>query len=116
MDGDSHPMQLSAYRAMWVITMFDLPVDTKPARKRYQQFRRGLLTDGFTQMQYSIYKRHCPSQENANVHIRRVEKMIPPDGAVRILTITDKQFSRMKAFHGKQRSTIEEAPEQLQFF
>ena len=37
---------------MWVIAMFDLPTDTPRARKAYARFRKDLLNDGFTMMQY----------------------------------------------------------------
>ncbi|MBX3414655.1 MAG: CRISPR-associated endonuclease Cas2 [Pirellulales bacterium] len=101
---------------MWLVVMFDLPVDTKKARRNYARFRKDLLEDGFTQMQYSIYLRHCASQENADVHTYRVERRVPPDGEVRILTITDKQFERMRIFWGKIRRAPETAPAQLQLF
>jgi CRISPR-associated protein Cas2 len=101
---------------MWVVTMFDLPVDTKQARKAYAQFRKSLLQDGFTQMQFSVYLRHCPSEENAAVHIQRVERALPPNGEVRILTVTDKQFERMRIFWGKMRRAVEKVGEQLELF
>ena len=90
--------------------MFDLPVDTKEARRNYTEFRRFLLTDGFQQLQYSVYGRHCPSQENATVHIKRVERHLPPDGEVRVLQVTEKQFERMLIYFGKNRSF--ETPQQ----
>ena len=96
--------------------MFDLPVDTKKARKAYAQFRKRLIKDGFTQMQYSVYIRHCASEENAAVHVGRVERSVPDDGEVRILTITDKQFERMQVFWGKKRQKPEPAPPQLELF
>jgi CRISPR-associated protein Cas2 len=101
---------------MWVLTMFDLPVDTKKARRDYTLFRTGLLKDGFTRIQYSVYARHCPSEENAAVHMARVEKMVPPDGEVRILTLTDKQFERQRIFWGKMRKTDPPPPAQLELF
>ncbi len=101
---------------MWVLAMFDLPTDTKQARRRYTQFRKHLLEDGFTMMQYSVYIRHCASKENAQVHVHRVEREVPPDGEVRILTITDKQFERMRIFWGKQRQVPECPPQQLELF
>ncbi len=101
---------------MWVIAMFDLPVDTKAARKAYQNLRKALLNDGFTMLQFSVYARHSPSIENATVHENRVRLVLPDDGEVRLLTITDKQFERMKVFHGKTRKATEKAPEQLSFF
>jgi CRISPR-associated protein Cas2 len=101
---------------MWVFTMFDLPVDTKKARREYARFRKLLLKDGFEQLQYSIYARPCPSKENAAVHQRRVEAAIPPDGEVRILSITDQQFGRMRVFFGRMRKRPERAPRQLEIF
>ena len=57
---------------MWIMVMFDLPVDTKQARRQYTLFRKGLLKDGFTRMQFSVYVRHCASEENADVHDLKV--------------------------------------------
>ena len=109
-------MFISGYRCMWVVTMFDLPTETKKARKAYAQFRKFLLEDGFTMLQYSVYARHCASYENANVHIRRVQLHLPDDGEVRILPITDKQFERMRIFWGKMRRQPEKPGSQLQLF
>ena len=101
---------------MWVITMFDLPTGTPAERKCYAQFRKHLLKDGFTMMQYSVYARHCPSEENARVHTMRLEGALPPDGEVRVLCITDKQFERMQVFWAKKRKPPAERPVQLQLF
>ena len=86
---------------MWLFVMFDLPVDTKAARRAYAQFRKFLLKDGFTQVQYSVYARVCASEENMRVHSRRVEYRVPDDGEVRLICITDKQFERQQIFWGK---------------
>lgn len=96
--------------------MFDLPVDTKAARRAYAQFRRALLKDGFARLQFSVYARHCASEENADVHAQRVERALPEDGEVRVLTITDKQFERMRVFWGKLRKPPEPPPLQLELF
>jgi CRISPR-associated protein Cas2 len=109
-------MIINGYRCMWVLAMFDLPTDTKKARKAYARFRKSLLEDGFTMMQFSVYARHCPSKENADVHTQRIRGNLPSDGEVRILTITDKQFERMQIFWGKKRKQPEPAPSQLQLF
>jgi CRISPR-associated protein Cas2 len=101
---------------MWLIAMFDLPVDTKAARKAYAQFRKSLLKDGFTRMQFSVYARHCASEENTEVHIQRVQGFLPDDGEVRLLAITDKQFERMRVFWGKWRKAPEQTPLQLELF
>jgi len=101
---------------MWIIVLFDLPTDTKSARKAYTRFRKGLLEDGFTMMQYSVYMRHSSSDENAAVHAKRVKQSLPDDGEVRIVKITDKQFGKIEVYYGKKRSPTESAPLQLQFF
>ena len=101
---------------MWILVMFDLPTGTKQARRDYALFRKSLLTDGFMRLQYSVYIRHCPSRESADVHISRVQANLPPDGDVRIITITDKQFGRMLRFFGKKRKKTEDAPRQLELF
>lgn len=101
---------------MWLIAMFDLPVDTKQARRHYAEFRKLLLKDGFTRMQYSVYGRHCASEENADVHQQRIERRLPPDGEVRILAVTDRQFERMRIFWGKMRKSTPAPPAQLSLF
>lgn len=70
--------RLNAYRIMWVLVFFDLPTETKKDRKIYTKFRKDILADGFTMFQFSIYLRHCPSRENAEVHIQRLKKYCPP--------------------------------------
>ena len=50
-------------KTVWVIVLFDLPVDTKAARKEANDFRIRIKKDGFTMMQLSVYMRHCPSRE-----------------------------------------------------
>jgi CRISPR-associated protein Cas2 len=101
---------------MWVLVMFDLPTDTPEARKRYRVFREGLLDFGFTMLQYSVYSRTAPSEESAKAQSQRVKGALPPDGQVRVMILTDKQYSRMEVFYGKLRATTENAPEQLEFF
>lgn len=109
-------MLISGYRCMWVVAMFDLPVDTKAARRAYAQFRKKLLQDGFSMLQFSVYGRHCASEENAEVHCARVQRVLPDDGEVRLLTITDKQFERMRIFWGRIRKPPPKPPLQLELF
>jgi CRISPR-associated protein Cas2 len=101
---------------MWLMAMFDLPTDTGASRKAYARFRKALIKDGFTMMQYSVYIRHCASDENAEVHEKRVVANLPPDGEVRLVKITDKQYERMRVFWGKMRKPTEQPPRQLEMF
>jgi CRISPR-associated protein Cas2 len=101
---------------MWLFVLFDLPVDTKAARRAYAQFRKFLLKDGFLQLQYSVYARVCASEAHLEVHTRRVEARVPDDGEVRLLCITDKQFARQRIYWGKARKLPPKTPQQLEFF
>lgn len=103
-------------KTMWIIVLFDLPTETRTQRRVYRLFRKDLLTDGFTMMQYSVYRRHCASFENANVHIQRLQGALPDEGEVRFLVITDKQFSRIVTWWGRKRQKKETAPAQLLLF
>ncbi len=109
-------MAFGGYRTMWVIVMFDLPTDTKKARKDYARFRKHIMRDGFIMMQFSVYARHCASEENAFVHSGRVREWLPPQGEVRVIIITDKQFGRMQVFYGKKRKKAETTPQQITLF
>jgi len=103
-------------RTVWVIALFDLPTETKELRRAYTRFRKDLLEDGFTMMQYSVYQRHCASMENAEVHMKRMGAAVPAKGEVRFLVITDKQFSKILTYWGKQRRAPQSTPAQLEFF
>lgn len=101
---------------MWVFVFFDLPTETKKERKIYSDFRKKLQNDGFTMFQFSIYMRHCMSMENAQVHIRRVKKSLPPKGQVGIMCITDKQFGMMELFYGNKAVATQKEGQQLELF
>ena len=109
-------MTFGGYRYMWLVVLFDLPTETKQDKRAYTVFRKHLLRDGFTKMQYSVYLRHCASQENADVHTTRVAGWVPDKGEIRIVTITDKQYERMRVFRGKRREPAEQPPRQLEMF
>jgi len=108
--------RFNQYRIMWVLVFFDLPTETKKDRKIYTDFRKKLLKDGFTMFQFSIYLRHCPSAENAEVHIMRVKKSLPEYGSTGILCITDKQFGNMNIFYGRKETEKQVGWQQLELF
>lgn len=108
--------RFNQYRIMWVLVFFDLPTETKQERKIYAKFRKDILQDGFTMFQFSIYLRHCPSRENAEVHIRRVKRMLPEKGHIGIMCITDKQFGDMEIFFGRKEGIKQSGSQQLEMF
>ena len=85
---------------MRALVLFDLPTDTKLNRGNATRFRNYLLNDGFTMLQYSIYSRLCPDRDNANTHLERVKKHAPHEGSIRMLMLTEKQFTNMEVISG----------------
>lgn len=108
--------RFNQYRVMWVFVFFDLPTETKKERRVAAKFRKQIIEDGFNMFQFSIYVRHCASRENADVHIKRVKRILPEKGYIGILCITDKQFEKMELFHGKKSEPIKPPPQQLELF
>lgn len=108
--------RFNAYRNMWVMVLFDLPTETKKDRKAASKFRKSLLDNGFTMFQFSIYLRFCQSQENADVHTKRVKYFLPEKGKVGIFSITDKQFGKMEIFYGAKKESANPPAQQLELF
>lgn len=108
--------RLNAYRILWILVFFDLPAETKLERQIASRFRKNIMKDGFGMFQFSIYLRHCSSRENADVHINRVKRILPPKGSIGIMTITDKQFGMMELFYGRKEKACPDTPQQLELF
>ncbi len=108
--------QLSSYRILWVQVLFDLPTQTKSQRRSASEFRNSLLDLGFEMAQFSVYQRFCNGKEIAEKYIRYVEKLIPEDGKVHILTFTDKQYENIITFNGKKQKEFKKNPEQYELF
>ncbi|MFC4870529.1 CRISPR-associated endonuclease Cas2 [Negadavirga shengliensis] len=113
---ESFYSRLNQYRSLWVLVFFDLPTETRKDRKTATSFRKKLLDDGFSMFQFSIYMRFSASRENAEVHIKRVKKNLPPKGKVGIMCITDRQFGMMELFYGTKPAEKEPPSQQLELF
>jgi len=107
---------LSAYKIMWLLVLFDLPVSTKQERKRASGFRNMLIDEGFMMKQYSAYLRHCPNRATADAFSERIGKAVPPEGDVSIMTFTDKQYGLTRNFSGRAVQETEQKPRQFSLF
>ncbi len=101
---------------MWLLVMFDLPVETQKHRCLYARFRKELLKRGFVMLQYSIYARYCASEDTSNHYKNYIRQILPAEGEVRFLSITDHQFGKMEIYVGKKRTEPEKIPVQLELF
>lgn len=101
---------------MWLFAMFDLPMDKPELRREYAQFRKALLKEGFTMLQYSVYVHYVPSEDSDEVYRKRVHATLPSHGQVRLVSVTDRQFEKMEVYVGKKRQRVEDPPHQLMLF
>jgi len=85
---------------MRLIVLFDLPTKTKTDRRKYSEFRKFLLSKGYLMLQYSVYVKIFGNRDSTINHIEIVKKNVPQKGQIRILMLTEKQFSRMEVILG----------------
>lgn len=88
------------YNFMRLIIFFDLPVVSKADRKAYASFRKYLITNGYLMMQYSVYCKLFANREAAVKHVNLLQRNVPKKGQVRILLVTEKQYSRIEIIVG----------------
>lgn len=105
-------------RIMWLLCAFDLPVVTKAARKRYAEYRKMLIQEGFLMVQNSVYCRHFPCLDDARRAANRYGQDVPQDGKVDFYFLTDKQMEVTLSFFGPQsrKEPVYDAPEQGELF
>jgi len=101
---------------MWIFVFFDLPTKTKKERKKYSDFRKFLLKDGFIMMQFSVYSRICKGDDSVKMHKKRVKEHLPPKGHIRVLSITDLQYSKMETLIGEKKEEEKLEKKQLLLF
>ena len=108
--------ELSSYKLMWMIVLFDLPVVTPEEQKKAFRFRKALLDQGFHMSQYSVYYKLLSGKEAIDSYINNIKAQLPPKGKVDILAITDKQYENIISFSGKTKEKNKKNPTQLLLF
>lgn len=102
---------------MRLIVFFDLPVMTSQERRQYARFRKFLLNDGYTMMQYSVYSRICNGNDAVQKHMNRLHENIPKvNGAIRCIKITERQFENMDILLGERTPEEELGANKTDFF
>ena len=108
--------EVSGYKLMWMMVMFDLPTSTVKERKNYNIFRNALLDNGFSMSQYSVYFRFCGEKECCEKYVRMIKRYAPPEGDISILFFTDKQFGQIINIINREYGRMPDIPEQLVLF
>ncbi|EOL41423.1 CRISPR-associated endonuclease Cas2 [Enterococcus phoeniculicola] len=95
-----------SYRYMRLLLMFDMPTETTLDRKVYRQFRKFLLSEGFIMHQFSVYSKLLLNGTASQAMIERLKKKNPNKGLITLLTVTEKQFSRMVYLSGIKDTSV----------
>lgn len=104
-----------SYRFMRILVFFDLPITTLENRKAYSKFRKFLIKNGFLMLQESVYCKLALNAVAAGAIINNVKLNIPKEGLVELLTVTERQFSRMEILVGEAHNEIINSDERLVF-
>ncbi len=99
-------------RLMRILVFFDLPVKTKAEKAAAIKFRNFLLKDGYHMIQLSVYGRICNGLDSVAAHKARLRAALPTRGAVRVLVITEKQYSNIEIFLGT--GTVYDEPQHME--
>lgn len=98
---------------MRILVFFDLPVLSLEQRRDYRSFRKFLIKDGFIMLQESVYCKMVLNESAAKTVVEQVKKNRPEDGLVQLLTVTEKQFSKMEYIVGEYKSEVLDSDQRL---
>lgn len=70
-------------------------MNTKEERRIYTRFRKYLITNGFTMIQFSVYVKIFPNRAGLFQYIEGLKRQIPSKGSVRLMAVTEKQYEKM---------------------
>ncbi|MDB9861837.1 CRISPR-associated endonuclease Cas2 [Litorivicinus sp.] len=85
---------------MRLLVFFDLPVVGREQKRAYVLFRRFLLKDGYDMMQWSVYARLINGIDRLEKHRKRLKAHLPPEGSIRCLAVSEKQFASIEILVG----------------
>ena len=85
---------------MRTLLFFDLPTLTLEHKKTYRTFTKELIRCGWYRIQESVFVRLNLNQQSADSAINHLNEVKPKEGNVYIITITEKQFAKMKILIG----------------
>lgn len=91
---------------MRVLVFFDLPTTTADERREYTKFRKYLIVNGFMMLQESVYSRLVLNYSVCEATIMALKNNSPNSGLVQVISITEKQYSRMEFIVGKEKNDV----------
>lgn len=71
------------------------PTDVWGTKMEYTRLRKFLHKDGYIRIAPEVYMRIVQNRKTAEKHYRRIEEFAPKTGVVRMLRLTEKQYSNI---------------------
>ena len=88
------------------ILFFDLPTLTLEQQKGYRCFIKNLTKEGWYRIQESVFVKLNLNQLAAESSINHINELKPKSGNIFVLTVTEKQFAKMKILQGVMKSDV----------
>jgi len=101
---------------VWLLVMFDLPVASKFQRRAATAYRKLLLNQGFDMVQLSVYSKYLINATGVRPVLTRLKTGIPPNGAVRMIQLSDDQWAAQHRFFGLEVQQAELKLDVLEIF
>ena len=86
---------------MRLIVMYDLDMSSPERVKEYTKFHKALLSRGYCMMQYSVYFKTIIAPSKQPFEIKAIQRCLPKNGNIRVLTITNRQYYDIKQLRGE---------------
>ncbi len=67
-------------------------------------------------LQWSVYARPCKGMDRIQKHLARLKAMVPDNGSVRAMTVTEQHYARMELLVGKRKNEEAYGCQQLILF
>lgn len=95
------------------ILFFDLPQVTLLEKRIYRKFVKDIEKLGFYRIQESVFVKLSIDNSLSNATIRKIKSLAPTNGSIFILTVTEKQFSKMEIIIGDIKTDVINSTDRL---
>ena len=89
------------YRSeLWTMRQYSGQSTSESTNERFKY----LLKNGYIMMQYSIYSKILQNRDTVCWHLQELEKNLPSDGSVMVMTVTEKQYRSIQNLVGSKKA------------
>lgn len=78
------------------------PTNKWGTKTEYSKLRKFLQKDGYIRIAPEVYMRVVPNRKASEKHYRRIEEMAHKTGTVRLMRLTEKQYSNIYMVTGEE--------------